>query len=1459
MRLTSLLTLFTILTFASSAQDFSNKGTDFWVGYGYHVRYVTTGTCGGTNCQDLVLYFAADVNTNVKVEVPAVGYVANYVVPAGQNVESAPIPKSGGQDCRLTSGGVFNTGIHITSDNPIVAYAHNYSGNVSGATILFPTNTLGKEYYSLSYKQYSNEGSSNCFFFIIATEPGVTSVDITPSGATTTIPGGTTTTVSLTQGQIYNVMGTVNGNTGVDLSGSYIKSRPGSDGSCKKIAVFSGSGKINLGCPIGNGTGDNLLAQCFPKAAWGQKYLTAPTKNLPRNYFRVLVSDDAAVVKVNGSVISGLVNHYYDLALSSIPNLIEADKPIMVAQYITSAGQCGNSNPSDATWGDPEMIYLSPIEQTIDKVIIKATSHALIDESFINVIIKSTAVNTVRVDGALVSAMFVTHPADPAYSYAQIPASVGLNVQHTVTANEGFNVIAYGYGNYESWGYNGGTNIKDLTNFVGSLDTLNVVSHNNKCVNDPVKYMVTLSYPPSQIVQLDWHLQPYQTNPAPIINPVPDSTFFINGKQVWRYTLTGNYYFTTPGNYPDTCYVTTSLTDDCGSTISIPGVVTVVPSPVASYTLTPTSGCEPVTVQFSDNSTAVGSVITIWNWDFNDGSNAIGQTILPHVFPARATPYNVKLQVITDVGCVKDTIRQVSVYPVPDVTISGPPEICNYTPVTFTNSTIIYYGGFGVSWAWDFGDGTPVFTSSNSNNVVHTYITPGNYIVSLTVITNNACSKTVTTNITVNEKPATDFVLPGVCLSDAFAVFNNATTISSGALTYNWNFGDPGSGGLNFSTLANPQHSYSSVGYYTVTLTAHGPKCDSTISKVLTVNGAVPKADFNIVSTIKLCSNVPVQIQNTSTVDFGGLTRVEIYWDNVGAPAIFDIDNAPLPNKIYSHLYGSFQTPISKVFTIRYKVYSGGICIDEITKNVTIYASPLVKFDPIPDICLSAAPYQILEASQVGSLPSGVGFFSGTGITDPIYGIFNPALAGPGTWPITYTFTAFVGGCFMDTIQTITVLPPPVAKFIYNAPACEAKAVIFTDQSTPGAGNIVEWTWDFGDGTVPIVRTDNLPFTHTFANWSTTAYHVTLRVKTNGGCYSSYTFKDIFVNPVPKADFTFNEPCLPAAIGQFYSTPSTISSGTIVSWAWEFGDLSSGSANYSSLQNPSHIFNTVGPYDVHLYVISDSGCVGDTIKPFDKIHPQPIADFIPSKTEICEQTELTLTDNSSGVDAILTNWLWDFGDGYTISATNGNPVSHTYTHWGYPYYVTLNVINSRGCSKTSNPFPIIVDSFPFVHFNPSYVELLEGENRILYPETHDPNLTYLWTPFIHMNDNTVKNPIIRAIDDVTYTLTVTTFGGCEASDRITIKVMKPPVIPNTFTPNNDRTNDTWKIKYLADYKDCRVQVFNRYGQLVFESHGYSKEWDGTYNGKALPWGTYYYIIEMSPWRGPITGYVTIIK
>ena len=99
-----------------------------------------------------------------------------------------------------------------------------------------------------------------------------------------------------------------------------------------------------------------------------------------------------------------------------------------------------------------------------------------------------------------------------------------------------------------------------------------------------------------------------------------------------------------------------------------------------------------------------------------------------------------------------------------------------------------------------------------------------------------------------------------------------------------------------------------------------------------------------------------------------------------------------------------------------------------------------------------------------------------------------------------------------------------------------------------------------------------------------------------------------------------------------------------------------------------------------------------------------------------------------------------------------------------------------------------------------------------------------------------------------------------ANGKITVRVLTDLVVPNAFTPNGDGINDTWNINTLSfQYPDCTVDVFNRYGQQLFHSEGYSKPWDGTYNKKPLPVGTYYYIINLKNGAQPLSGSLTILR
>lgn len=84
-------------------------------------------------------------------------------------------------------------------------------------------------------------------------------------------------------------------------------------------------------------------------------------------------------------------------------------------------------------------------------------------------------------------------------------------------------------------------------------------------------------------------------------------------------------------------------------------------------------------------------------------------------------------------------------------------------------------------------------------------------------------------------------------------------------------------------------------------------------------------------------------------------------------------------------------------------------------------------------------------------------------------------------------------------------------------------------------------------------------------------------------------------------------------------------------------------------------------------------------------------------------------------------------------------------------------------------------------------------------------------------------------------------------------------LTNAFSPNGDGINDKWNLPFLDHFSDCRVQIFNRHGQIVFTSVGYNNPWDGTINGKVAPVGTYYYIIDLRNGERPLTGYVVVLR
>jgi len=964
-----------VIVYNAKAQDFSNKGTDFWVGYGLHCKMFSNNTGGS---QSMVLYIATEAASDVTISIPSVGYSASYSIPANSIFTTAQLPKNGSQDSRLTQEGISNKGIHIVSNHPVVAYAHIYDGSVSGATLLFPTQTLGKEYYSINFEQHSNEGFSNCFFYAIAVDTGTTTIEVIPSAATQNMVAGQAYTFNLTQGQVFNALGKITGNDGVDLTGSRIRSISSGTSGCKRIAVFSGSGKLNIKCPLGAGppTADNYMVQAFPKDAWGKYYLTVPTSQMEANYFRIAVSDPTTVVKLNGTVLSGLTNNfYYQVGQTSVPNLIEADKPIMVAQYITSAGQCGNNVLQGD--GDPEVIYLSPVEQNIDKVIINSTANSAITRHYLNVIIPNggTALSSFKIDGAPPTAVFAAHPQNPAYSYLVQKLSAG---QHAIQSDSSFNAIAYGYGNAESYGYNAGANVKDLYQFVSVKNEYATVDFPATCKNSPFYFSMTFPYQPLQIKWQFGGLFPDVT----VNSPVSDSSWLVNGKRLYRFTLPTTYSMTKTGTFPIKVLAENPTSEGCSGVQEIAYDLQVFEKPVADFSFTG-SGCLPDSIHFLDNSIPGGRPAIKWSWNFGD--ETFSSVKSPSHLYSSAKGYDVKYAVVTDIGCLSDTSSkkiEINALPVPNFTVSKP--ICVSSDISFSDASTSASGTI-TKWNWDLGDGTKLSKTTNAA-FTHAYSSKGNYAVFLKTETDKGCKDSTTQQITVSSLPAAGFIIPENCINDPFVQFIDTSSNTDGSqsqFSYNWNFGDQNANATNpnTSTLKNPTHKYSAVGNYNVSLTiTSSAGCTSTLSQPFTINGALPQSIFTIKGGNEQCSNNEVSIINNSTVDFGNIIKMEIYWDYSNNPTDKTIIVRPLAGAVYSHIYPEFFAPATKNMTLQLVVYSGDNCLSSASQTLTLKATPQVVFDPLTNICANMPAFQVTQASIANNL-AGSGIYSGQGIS----------------------------------------------------------------------------------------------------------------------------------------------------------------------------------------------------------------------------------------------------------------------------------------------------------------------------------------------------------------------------------------------------------------------------------------------------------------------------------------------
>ncbi|OCX53755.1 hypothetical protein BEL04_05565 [Mucilaginibacter sp. PPCGB 2223] len=1423
--------MFAISVFAQSGS--SNIGTEFWTGYMDHIN------AAGPSGSQMILYIASDVSTSGTVAITDNSFSAiNFTVTPGV-VTQVSIPAAAFLG---NTNGTQSKGIHITSKNPIAVYAHIYASSVSGATLLLPVNTMANDYYSINYTQLSNATPSYSLFMVIATED-YTTVQITPSAALINgAVAGTPFTVTLNKGQVYQ------GISNTDLTGTRIQSISNGGSGCKKIAVFSGSNKIYIGKP--NTSSDNLFDQVYPTASWGKNYITVPLKSRNYDVYRIILSDPATTVMLNGSTvpISSFTNSLYYEFKSQSTNVITASKPVQVVQYAVTQGNGINNTTIANDIGDPEMIYLNPLEQNIDHVTLYSTDKFKILNGFINVVIPTAAVSSFTLDGSLQASLFTAVPGNTAYSYAQLTVSVPNT--HTIAANQGFNAIAYGFGSAESYGYAAGTNVKNLNEYIQYADPNSSATYTASCTGTAFEPQVVIPYVTTSIT---WDLG-NGTSPVTQLAPAYKSTFNKNGTQLYVYGYGQSVAYNTAGTYPVKVTVVDPITTVCGSNEEI-DLNYVVSDPPQTKFASRDSICLNDTIGFKDQTNGLGNVLKSWHWDFGNGDTSAVQS--PVYKYLQAGDYTVTLAVTSSSGCINVGTKKVHVRALPAAAFTYSSPDCETQAITFTDASASTEGSIN-QWIWDYGDGSAIDTKTTNIPFQHTFAKAGTYTVKLQVSTNKSCaSSTISHAVTVHAKPVIDFALPDVCLVNAIAQFTDKTTTTDTSkipLKYLWDFGDANATTVNpnNSFLKNPTHQFTKAGTYHISLTVKSKDtCIVSATKDFTVSGQA-----NFTAQASACPGDTVLF--TDKTDGTNTVVSSWHWDFGNG------DTSAVQSPKYAYA-------VAGDYTVKLTVTGhSGCSITNFSQAIHINKKPVADFSYSTPTCDSqSVTFTDKSTAAEGTITSWLWDFGDGSVTSTLQ---NPAhtFSPYKTYVVTLIVTTNLGCSSTSVSKQVIINQLPVADFVIPDVCANDGVAIFT--AIPDNNGLV-YTWDFGDAKATAANPNTatgLTVTHSYPGIGT--YNAKLTVTTKDGC-SKDTIKQFKVNgSSPKADFTvLNSSTLCSSREVFFVDNATVP-------GFGNGDVTSVDMYYDFANNPTvkthyerpavgQLFRHTYPvnntttskkYVVHMVAYSGVYPTTTCIATLDQtitLLPVPVVTFKPD-SQVC------INGNPIQLSAAVSIQNGPTGtpvfaiDGVTSSTGIFNPATV-----GLGKHVVQCIYTSANTCADTLSQNITVE--PAATVSTVYdVLILSGGQAKLQATASGSNLSYLWTPATGLSNNKILNPVASPSVDTKYTLTVTsTTNGtaCPVTDSVLVKVLLAPVVPNAFTPNGDGVNDTWNIQYLDSYPGCTIDVFNRNGEKVFSSTGYPTPWDGTYNGVMLPVGAYYYIIDPKHGRSKISGVVTIIR
>lgn len=695
--------------------------------------------------------------------------------------------------------------------------------------------------------------------------------------------------------------------------------------------------------------------------------------------------------------------------------------------------------------------------------------------------------------------------------------------------------------------------------------------------------------------------------------------------------------FTAPGTYE----VVLTVTYPSG-TRTARTTIMVYAKPAPAFTPSITSGCTPLSVGFTDQSTPGSGTISSIVWDFGDG-NTLAATNPTHTYTVGGI-FNVSTIVTNSFGCTEGITRDrlITIGETPDIDFTSDVDASCTSPlrVAFRST-----GPAGLTYSWDFGDGSPLSTAQHPE---HIYQNEGRYTVTLRARTPEGCEGIVRkADYIVIERTRPDFTTQGPACAGTNVQLVNTT--SPRPAFANWTFPDGST-----SVAIDPVYFFPAPGDYSITLTSGMPGCMETTTKRITVH---PRPVASFTANPPLGCAIP--FNTTFTSSSSGATNWQWAFG----------DGRTGTGATVPHTYNNFGD-----YDVTLRVQNDFGCTDEISRLTYIRVhEPQAQLN-ISDWegCLphsTSFSVSMLTPGTITAYQWDLG--DGTTSTSP-----NPShtYTTEDSFHIRVTIT-ISGGCQMMLEGLVRAGREPVVAFDASPKnPCAREAVTFHNQSVPRG---TEWFWYLLDDNATIVGPQDS--VHFFNN---EGLHDVLFTVSNYGCYASLLKENLINIRPPIANFDIHRPCddrykiVLIDNSQWGPPDPTLTK----SYLWDFGD-----GNTSTAEEPEHTYAATGVYTISL-TVDNGDCQHTRQATIRIIDEKPV--ITTSAAEICAGTGVTFTRSGTD-DSQITDWAWIWDDG-SYSASNAQQVPRVFYRPG-TYNVRLQIVDVLGCTAYSNTIPIKVN------------------------------------------------------------------------------------------------------------------------------------------------------------------------